>query len=128
VAALEATLRLHWEGSFEEIPLWNYMARPADEVRAMAEQIASAYHGEASVEEGKTEVGGGSLPGGELRTFRVGLRHPKPVELARVLRKGTPPIAGRIEENAVWLDPRTLDQEELPAVLEAVRKLDDRAG
>ncbi len=121
LAALEATLRLYTTGRAEEIPTIQAIAMPLDEVRRAAETLAEAWPG-SIVGQGKTEVGSGSVPGDGIATWRVGLTG-EPIKVARELRLGNPPVVGRIEANRVWLDPRTLSTDELPAATAALRRL-----
>jgi L-seryl-tRNA(Ser) seleniumtransferase len=127
LAALEATLTLHREGRLEAIPTHRAMSRPLDEVRRAARRIADAFAGRATVEEGLTEVGGGSLPGAGIPTWRTGLETNDPEQLARSLRMGDPAILGRIERGKVWLDPRTIEPFEMKEVLAALRGLGPNA-
>jgi L-seryl-tRNA(Ser) seleniumtransferase len=113
LTALETTLRLYTTGRELEIPTLRYMARKVEEIRTDAEQLQQAYVGGSVIEDGITEIGGGSLPGTGLPTVRVGLLSPRPEKLASALRHGKPPILTRIEKDTVWLDPRTLDTEEV---------------
>jgi L-seryl-tRNA(Ser) seleniumtransferase len=68
-------------------------------------------------------VGGGSLPGAALPTAVLRLRHQQlPVEeLARRLRTGAPRVFGRIHENELLLDLRSVlpgDDERIVAALQ----------
>lgn len=118
VAALQETLRLYVEEREREIPVWRYLGRSLDEIRGLADRIARACPG-AAVHEGRTEVGGGSLPGRSVPTWRVRLPSQKPNELIRSLRLRHG-VIGRIESGAAWLDPRTLDEEDVAQVEMAV--------
>ncbi len=113
LAALEATLRLYANGQSEEIPTLRYLRRSLEEVKSYATQLQQAYGEGAILEPGITEIGGGSLPGSGVPTVRVGIKTPKPDALAKRLRMGAPPMLTRVERNSVWLDPRTLDVEEM---------------
>lgn len=117
LAALEPTLRLYKSGRETEIPTIRYLARNQDEIKKMARMIAKAYKHGADVEQGFSEVGGGSVPGEALPTWRVGLHAKSCDELAKVLRRRRPPIIGRVEQDKVWLDPRTLEESELKEVV-----------
>ena len=121
LAALEATLRLYANGDEKEIPTIRYIGRHIDEVRAFAAKLQQAYVGEAVLEDGITEIGGGSLPGIGLPSVRVGLKTAKPDALAKKLRLGSPPLLTRIEKDIVWLDPRTLDTEEVALAEQILR-------
>jgi L-seryl-tRNA(Ser) seleniumtransferase len=122
LAALEATLRLHVEGRQEEIPAIACLSRPLAELKRVAGVWKKAF-GDAIVEPGTTEVGGGSFPGVGIPTYRVGLRADDPERLAGGLRAHKPPIVGRIEKGFVWLDPRTVDRAEARIVATALREL-----
>lgn len=123
LAALEATLRLYTEGREEEIPTIRAIAKPLEDVSQMAIALSKAYKGASEVVLGETEVGGGSAPGTGLPTWRVGLTNEHPDQLAKTLRASNPPIVGRIEDEQVWLDPRTLEKEELKAVVKVLSNL-----
>jgi L-seryl-tRNA(Ser) seleniumtransferase len=132
LAALEATLRLYREPerAVSSIPTLRYLGRGLTELRALAEKLRLAIGDlqEATVElvESQSQVGGGSLPGENLPTVCARITTPgggKAVErISRNLRLGDPPVIGRIRDGSVYLDPRTLEPEEITVVAEAVRK------
>jgi L-seryl-tRNA(Ser) seleniumtransferase len=67
----------------------------------------------ASVIDGQSMVGGGSIPGGTLPTRLVRIECKGKVQkYAEELRMGNPAIIGRIEDNYLLLDPRTVLIEE----------------
>jgi L-seryl-tRNA(Ser) seleniumtransferase len=111
LAALEATLRLYIEQRHEEIPVWKYISRPLEEVKRLAEVLGKGKR----LEEANTEIGGGSLPGASVPTWRVGLEG-KPEDLAASLRARPVPVVGYIHDGTLWLDPRTAEEEECAAV------------
>ena len=80
----------------------------------------NAFRGPSEVVLGETEVGGGSAPGVGLPTWRVALSTEDPDALAATLRSANPSIVGRIEDGCVWLDPRTLEDDELKAVVKVL--------
>lgn len=124
MAALESTLRLYAERRLEELPVYRSMSRPLEEVRRDAETLASAFPGESLVAEGFSEVGGGSLPGTVVETWRCGLGHPDVEALAHRLRTGRPAVLGRIEKGKLWLDPRTLEPQEVVELAEILENLE----
>ncbi len=129
LAALQATL-LHYlkDEATREVPVWRMIAAPPDEIglRARAWQRRLRRAGiAAEVAEGRSTVGGGSLPGQTLPTRLLALPVADPDGLAARLRAGAPPVVARIEEGRLVLDPRTVltreEHELLRAVEEAVR-------
>jgi L-seryl-tRNA(Ser) seleniumtransferase len=68
------------------------------------------------------KVGGGALPLVELEGPAVALAGPPgPAALARALRRSVPAVIGRIHDDRVLLDPRTLTEPELEPVAHAAR-------
>jgi L-seryl-tRNA(Ser) seleniumtransferase len=114
LAGIEATLRLYLEGRHVEIPVWRSISRPMDEVRRLAETVSAGHKG-SRIEEARTEIGGGSLPGATVPTFRVGLPGNAEDAAARYRNRPTP-VVGYIHDGTFWLDPRTADEEECAAV------------
>ncbi|MFP5503410.1 MAG: L-seryl-tRNA(Sec) selenium transferase [Candidatus Sericytochromatia bacterium] len=116
LAALEGTLKLYLQPDriAEEVPIMGMMALRLDvlkgEANRLAERLAPDDRVAVRVIEGQSSIGGGTLPGVELATWLVALR-PKAlsvVELARRMRTGEPAVVGRIHEDQLLLDPRTL--------------------
>jgi L-seryl-tRNA(Ser) seleniumtransferase len=95
----------------------------SDELRRRAERIAEAVGGRVIAAPGR--VGGGALPLLELEGPVVAL-DPDPSRaggaqaLAAALRAGDPAVVGRISDDAVLLDPRTVAADEADALVAAV--------
>ncbi len=120
LAALEATLRLYVDGRQDEVPVWRYLGRSLEDVKKMAQAIAQGAKG-ATIEEGQTEIGGGSLPGASVPTYRVSVEG-NAEDVAAALRARKTPIVGYINEGKFWLDPRTVEDDEVQTVIQALRE------
>ena len=112
--ALEATL-LAWERDPEggEIPAAAALRRPRATLKKDAQRLASRLQdcvGDFSVEvvAADSTPGGGSAPDVKLPSFAVALRGRGTAALAARLRRGDPPVVGRLEDDALLLDVRTL--------------------
>jgi len=121
LVGLQETL-LHYlrDEAVEEIPVWQMIALPLDAIAERAIKWQQTLHGAGApvdVVDGRSTVGGGSLPGETLPTKLVALRSPHPDALARELRVADPPVVARIEADHVVLDPRTVLPEEEQALL-----------
>ena len=125
-AGLSATLAHHERGeATERIPIWRAIAaRPADlaaRARRWLADLGEAGQG-AEVREARSAVGGGSLPGVTLPTFVLVLPEAaSPDLLLERLRRADLPVIGRIEDDRVVLDPRTVLPGQDGAVIEAVK-------
>jgi L-seryl-tRNA(Ser) seleniumtransferase len=126
LAGLAATLIHYLKGeALGKIPVWRMISMPMDEVERRARLWAQALGGLAQVIEGETMVGGGSLPGSTLSTRLVavsnkGGRRNLALSLARGLRRNEPSVIGRINDDVLLLDPRTVLPEEDELVLGAL--------
>lgn len=108
LAALSATLEHYIKGEgLEKIPIWQMISTSGDEIKSRAENWKKTI-GLGDVIESKSMVGGGSLPGETLPSsvWAVSVDHPQ--TLLAGLRKSTPAIIGRIENDRVVFDPRTI--------------------
>lgn len=127
LAGLAATLIHYLKGeAVERIPVWRMISAPLDEVERRARLWAKALGDLAHVAEGETMVGGGSLPGSTLptRLLVVGGKQSRgniAPSLARRLRHNVPPVIGRISDDVLLLDPRTVLGEEDNIVLQAIK-------
>jgi L-seryl-tRNA(Ser) seleniumtransferase len=75
---------------------------------------------QTEVAEGRSKIGGGSLPEETLPTRLVAIRVAAPQELAQRLRQGSPPVIGRIEKDAFLLDLRTVPTTEEAGLRQAL--------
>jgi L-seryl-tRNA(Ser) seleniumtransferase len=122
LAALEATLRLYLEEDHRKIPTLRMITATPEELQAKAqrllEQVKAPAHLTAAIKEEYSEVGGGALPLAQLKTSVLVLvsREYSAQELEQKLRAASPPVIARIEQEQVFLDLRTILEEELEEV------------
>ena len=125
LAGLEATLRLMLAGRGDELPARRMMLASAESLRPEAERLARALAAldgfSAEVRPGQSQPGSGSAPDEFLDTFcvRVTSAGRSVAEVAAALRQGEPPVFARVQDDAVWLDPRTLLEGDLERVVDA---------
>jgi L-seryl-tRNA(Ser) seleniumtransferase len=120
LAALEATLRLHREPdrAWREIPVLAMLRASEDELAGRAERLRAGLEAAgvaARVGRATGRVGGGALPLLELDGPVVELDR----VLAGPLRRATPPVVGRVSDGRLLLDPRTIADDEVDAVIAA---------
>ncbi|EHR51426.1 seryl-tRNA(Sec) selenium transferase [Saccharomonospora marina XMU15] len=113
LAALEATLR------GPAPPVRAALEADAGALRGRAEELSSALRRrgvDAHAVHSVAAVGGGGAPGVELPSAAVSV----PAEHAARLRRGQPPVVGRVEKGRCLLDLRTVDPDDDERLLEAV--------
>jgi L-seryl-tRNA(Ser) seleniumtransferase len=125
LAALTATLDLYLTQSVAELPIWSMLGESAEAIAARARtwQVRLMERGiKVDVVPAESTVGGGSLPGERLPTIALAITPGTggAADLLRRLREHEPPVIGRIEQERVLLDPRTVLPDEDDALLDAV--------
>jgi len=121
LAALSATLGYYIkEEAFEKVPVWQMISASVEEIKSRAENWQKTLDlGE--VTESKSMVGGGSLPGETLPTMVWAVEVDHPQKLLADLREGSPAIIGRIENDRVIFDPRTILPQSDPDFIQAFK-------
>ncbi len=123
LAALEATLKLYRDPDrlAERLPVIRYLTRPAPEIEAMARrllQVVQSALGDdiiVSLTDCGSQIGSGALPMSTVPSGGLALA-PKGGgraldRLATALRRLPVPVIGRIEDGALVLDLRCLEDE-----------------
>lgn len=131
LAALEAVLRLYLDeqSALAEIPTLRMLAEPEASVRKRAQHFLDAAPAALSAAcqlelcAMQAQAGGGSLPAQHLPSWGLALR-PKSMsaqELELRLRRTPVPVIGRMEHDALYLDMRTIAQEEEPLLAHSLQ-------
>jgi L-seryl-tRNA(Ser) seleniumtransferase len=131
LAALAATLEAYQDPQLAErtIPLLSLLATPLLNLRSRAERLAPQISATdvctAAVIEDEAYLGGGSVPSQAIPTICLALASPSQSasQLAAALRAGTPAVMGRIQENRLLLDLRSVAPKFDVALVEAVQAL-----
>jgi L-seryl-tRNA(Ser) seleniumtransferase len=128
LAALEATLYAYDAGNaIDSLPTLRMLTEPLASIRQRAESIvrqippAQVARLGAVLVEGVSQVGGGALPLAELPTtaIAVGTAAAPAQGLDERLRRAEPPLLGRLSEDRLLLDCRTV----LPAQVSDVARV-----
>jgi len=115
LGALEATLAVAIDAP-EQIPVVRMLRESPETVRVRATRLAELVDGE--VEETVARAGGGALPLTELPSFACAVGE----ELAAKLRACDPPVIALVRDGRTLLDCRTLADDEIEEVAEAIRR------
>jgi len=106
---MDQVLRAHQSGRLDEIPLYAMLAEPVEALARRARRIARRLRGQGVPARGRATratLGGGTTPEQTLPSW--GLTLDGGQRLLDALRLGSPPVVGRIEDDAVVLDLRTV--------------------
>ncbi len=127
LAALEETLRAHMEDRLTDLPLWSMALAATEELEARAKHLAEALSAankglKAEAQPVASVTGGGSLPGEELASWAIALDHGErsAAELGRALRHAETPVIGRIADDRLLLDLRSVPPGQDPQLLALV--------
>ncbi|MGD8369090.1 MAG: L-seryl-tRNA(Sec) selenium transferase [Desulfobacterales bacterium] len=133
LAALESTMRLYRDErlAVSEIPTLRMMLMPFEAIVGLAERLRSDLEKSCGdrirvvLIDRSSRAGGGSLPLLNLPSRCVGLQvlGLSANRLEKAMRGYCPPIIGRIEDDLFVMDPRTLQEEEIDMIVDAVAAL-----
>lgn len=131
LAALEGTLQLYRDErrALQEIPTLRMLALSKEELAETAKRLAARLQKVVppvvtlALVEGFSQVGGGALPLLQLPTtlISVSVSDKSAQEIEKVMRLSPVPVIGRIFKGAFLLDPRTINEEDIPALTAALQ-------
>lgn len=129
-AAMEATLRLYLqpENLPQQLPVAAMLNCSPETLRRRAETVAAHLDGSSlniAVVETFSQMGSGALPLEQIPSIalKITANGISPVRLSQRLRANDPPITGYVQEDALFLNLRTIREDELPLVEAALRNL-----
>ncbi|WP_136524448.1 L-seryl-tRNA(Sec) selenium transferase [Geomonas ferrireducens] len=133
LASLEATLALYRDEivAFKKVPTLRMLTASLPELTARARKIAGQLRRRTpdavsyKLTDGFSQAGGGTLPLLNLPTMliEVAVEGLSPNDIESRLRGMEIPVIGRISKNAFLLDPRTLQDDDLPDLAAALTAL-----
>jgi len=121
LAALEATIEIHLAGdAMSELPVLQMLAAEPDALRARCEWLLERLPATSDIEivPCDSPVGGGSVPGATRAGFALKIRCVDADRFSAMLRGSTPAIQCRVTDGAVWIDVRTVAQNEMEPLAE----------
>jgi L-seryl-tRNA(Ser) seleniumtransferase len=130
LSALEHTLRLYREERYEEIPTLRMLSTAEEELKKKAKKVAKYLKNvkglSVSTVRELSVCGGGSLPELKLPTYCVAIKHQRinPQELYKWLLKQEPPVVGRLRDDLVLLDMRTVLEEDIKPLISVLKGLE----
>jgi len=132
LAALEATLRLYLdpEKAVTRIPALSMMTEPLSSIGERADRLYGLFKDKAkdclvSLEDGYSQIGGGTLPLQNLPTRIIKIKPEKLSlqELEERLRNGETPVIARVHKDHVCLDVRTVRNEDVELMINTFEEI-----
>jgi len=127
LAALEATLVSHQKDvAHGEVPVIQMLSLTSEELRQRAQNIIdglSSNNLRLEMLDGESALGGGAGPTSTFPTTLIAISHHEKSaqDIEHQLRNSSPPIISRISEGKVLLDLRTVFEDQLPAIVAALK-------
>lgn len=124
-AALEATLAAYSAKQTDQIPILRMLQTTPDQIKQRCERVAKGISGgrlSTIIVAAESVIGGGTAPKARLQSYAVSLSHKMldAAALLQALRRTDPPIIGRIQDDRVLLDLRTVEPEFDSHLIEAL--------
>jgi L-seryl-tRNA(Ser) seleniumtransferase len=137
LAALEATLHLYRdeEKTVHTIPTLRMLTKDINDIEHCASNLMGKLNKiepsriQIEIVDLSSKAGGGALPFLELpsKCLKIRVEGLSANALEFYMRNNSPPIIGRIEDDAFIMDPRTLQKEDLPIIESAFKQVLKRA-
>jgi L-seryl-tRNA(Ser) seleniumtransferase len=124
LAALHATLAAQAVRGTPNLPLHRMVTTPLEALRTRANDLVDALGwSKECVVESLATIGGGSLPGDTMASVAVTVPLDRPSRVAKRLRLGATPLVGRVQEERLLIDLRSILPEEDGDLREALHAL-----
>ena len=129
IAVMEETLRVYADLSLAErdIPVLSMLSITEEALRLRAETLCNEIQkngGSVEIIPTKSVAGGGATPGLELESYAIALKSIVGAEkLEKKLREQPTPIIGRIENDRLLLDVRTIFEDDCEYVAKVVAEV-----
>ena len=131
LAGLESVLRLYLDESqaLQEIPTLSMITASAESIQQRAlnfldrVQKSLGDRGDFALVRVNSRVGGGAMPEQDIASWAVAVRpgNMKINRLEQRLRHATVPVVGRVEDDRLLLDMRTIADDELDVLVESLQ-------
>ncbi|OUU78821.1 MAG: L-seryl-tRNA(Sec) selenium transferase [Gammaproteobacteria bacterium TMED78] len=131
LAALLATLKLYFppNNPKQDIPtlkmIFDSLEKVREKINLLSNRLESINNIQYSIEESFSYSGGGSLPTEKIPSMAIKI---KPLSisansLTKKLRESNPPIISRINSECVYLDLRTVREDQVEAIYESLNHI-----
>ncbi len=129
IAALGETLKLFSQEKYGEIPVLRMILEDPEDVKKRAQELAALLtKHKAEVVATRAVIGGGSAPTKSFPSSGVLITNKKATAVHTRLRKGTPAVMARIEDDRLIFDMKAVDSRLIPEIAEKIDEALDECG
>ncbi|MFA5033401.1 MAG: L-seryl-tRNA(Sec) selenium transferase [bacterium] len=132
LSCLESILRtyLYDEDPVSKIPILSMIKEPVSSLKLRAKKLHNGLlktldkKYQLKIENSESEIGGGAYPGVKIPSIAITITSTKesPNAISKNLRRCEPSVISRITDNKVWLDLRTIFEEDINLILRETKK------
>lgn len=125
LAALEATL-LHYRKNeqLEKIPTLRMLSEDASDVLARAKKLDTMLDIDHDIMQTEAMIGGGAAPDSPIKSYAVTIKSKNIEQLENKLRHWKTPIIVRVADDKIIIDLKTVFDDEIETVAEALNTLE----
>jgi len=127
LSLVQSVLRRYIDGKGAELPVNRMLSTGINELHKKCSILIDNLDKNitASIKDDVSSIGGGSCPLDSIATkvVKVNIKNIDSVNIERQLRKNNPPIIARIKDDDILFDTRTLSEEEIGIVAEALNRI-----
>jgi len=111
IAALSSTLCLLSRGDYKDIPVLRMITEPIDDVKKRAQMLSGLIKSiETEIIPTQAIIGGGSSPAKGFSSAGVVVKTKNATDIHARLRRGSPAVVPRIEQDRLIFDMKTVDE------------------
>jgi L-seryl-tRNA(Ser) seleniumtransferase len=106
-----------------EIPIWQMISAPLNSLEQRAQMLQHRLGAPWQVRSATSTIGGGALPTDTLPSWAIVLPCAHPDAVAAQARRLTPALIGRVQDDAFWVDMRSILPADDPHVFDSCRHI-----
>ncbi len=124
IAGIHATLLAYvMQHAEAEIPIWQMISAPLNSLEQRAQMLQNRLGAPWQVRSATSTIGGGALPTDTLPSWAIVLPCAHPDAVAAHARRLTPALIGRVQDDAFWVDMRSILPADDPHVFDSCRHI-----
>ena len=120
--ALQETTEKYVRKSELDIPFWQLVTEPYDNLLNRCNNIIQNISYKAEVVEGESVIGGGTMPDSIIKSPVIQIGEAKSTQLLELFLQNVAPIIPRIVDNVICLDLRSVFEDQDKAIIDLLSK------